>query len=337
MNRLFVYIVDKPFAFRSVPIAGELPLDRLQRVFADTPHRVVTEEPPKETLTMAKYIAVIPSSMPLVTPAYLASVLADMEKRSIPALEIGRGMIAERAALLAGHTAKRKLRTAELRNVISREDFHFAEREIYMKNAQLSAQNGAIIPDVENVRIDSRSRVEAGATVMPYAFIQDSTVKSGAVIGSFSTIERSVIGEGATVLQSVVKDSEIGKKSTVGPFAYVRMGSLIGDGCRIGDFVEVKRSLIADGTKAAHLAYVGDAEVGIGTNVGCGTVFANYDGKEKHKTKVGNNVFIGANTNLVAPVTVGDDVYIAAATTVTRDVPEGSFVIGRSRAEIKRK
>ena len=186
------------------------------------------------------------------------------------------------------------------------------------------------------MRIDVKSEIEAGAAVMPHAVVSGSRVAAGATIGSFSIVENSAVEAGASVLCSVVRDSTIGRGTTVGPYAYVRMNSVIGDGCRIGDFVEVKRSAIADGTKAAHLTYIGDAEIGVGTNVGCGTVFANYDGKRKHKTKVGNNAFIGANTNLIAPVNVGDDAYIAAATTVTEDVPEGGFVIGRSRAEIKK-
>ena len=107
--------------------------------------------------------------------------------------------------------------------------------------------------------------------------------------------------------------------------------SVIGDGCRVGDYVEVKNSILRDGVKAAHLAYIGDAEVGEGTNIGCGTVFANYDGKFKHRTEVGKNVFVGCNANLIAPIKVGDGAFIAGGSTVTDDVPAGEICFGRAR------
>ena len=298
------------------------------------PHIAVTEEAEIEEKPAA-YIAVIPTTMPLVTEETLSEIAEEMERRSISAMEIGEGRIYAREAF--GKEPKRRLRLPALRRVVSLAERASAEKELYRRIAEISAQNGVIIPDVDSVRIDAASNVKAGAVIQPYSVVKGSEVKEGAVIGPFSTVEDSVVSAGASVLYSVVKESVIGEKTSIGPFAYVRMGSAVGAGCRIGDFVEVKASFLADGVKAAHLAYVGDAEVGRGTNVGCGTVFANYDGKKKHKTKVGERVFIGANTNLVAPVSIGDEAYIAAATTVTKDVPQGSFVIGRSRAECKKR
>ena len=121
-------------------------------------------------------------------------------------------------------------------------------------------------------------------------------------------------------------------RASVGPYARLRRAT-IGEDCRVGDFVEVKNSTLENGVKAAHLSYIGDAAVGERTNVGCGTVFCNYDGKTKHKTTVGCDCFIGANTNLVAPLVVGDKAFIAAGTTVTRDVDEKTFTIGRVRQD----
>ena len=124
--------------------------------------------------------------------------------------------------------------------------------------------------------------------------------------------------------------------ASVGPYARLR-GADVGEGCRIGDFVEVKASKLGGGVKAAHLAYIGDASVGEGTNIGCGSVFCNFDGKSKHSTRVGKNCFIGANANLVAPISVGDGAFIAAGTTLTEDVADNTFTVGRVRQNTKNK
>jgi bifunctional UDP-N-acetylglucosamine pyrophosphorylase/glucosamine-1-phosphate N-acetyltransferase len=117
----------------------------------------------------------------------------------------------------------------------------------------------------------------------------------------------------------------------VGPFAYIRPGSIIGNHCRIGDFVEIKNSSIGDRTKVSHLTYVGDADLGSGINVGCGVVFVNYDGREKHRSVVDDGVFIGCNVNIISPVKVGEGAYIAAGGTVTSDVPSGALHVARER------
>ena len=168
--------------------------------------------------------------------------------------------------------------------------------------------------------ITGNSHISAGASVQPYCFLKDCFV-----------------GGGTTVRSTFADNARIGARCEIGPFACLRPGSVVGDGCRVGDFVEVKNSSLGDGVKAAHLAYIGDAAVGGGTNVGCVTVFANYDGREKHRTTVGRNCFLGCNVNLVAPLTLGDGVFVAAGTTVTDDAEENSFVIGRSRQQTKRK
>ena len=209
-------------------------------------------------------------------------------------------------------------------------------QKVCAESAERFLAGGAVIPCPSLVKITGDCVIESGAVVEPFVSLDNAVVRKGAVVGSFSSVIASEISEGAEITQSRVVGSVIGKNAKIGPFAFIRMGSAIGDGCRIGDFVEVKASRVADGAKAAHLAYIGDADVGLRTNIGCGTVFANYDGKKKHRTTVGNDAFIGANVNLIAPVTVGDGAFIAAATTVTEDVSEGAFVIGRVRAEEKK-
>jgi bifunctional UDP-N-acetylglucosamine pyrophosphorylase/glucosamine-1-phosphate N-acetyltransferase len=151
------------------------------------------------------------------------------------------------------------------------------------------------------------------------------------MIGQSCRIEGCVIGSGAEVDHSVLKESRVGENTMVGPFAYIRPGSNIGANCRIGDFVEVKNSNIGDGTKVSHLTYIGDADLGKGINVGCGVVFVNYDGRDKHRSFVGDGAFIGCNVNIISPIRIGPSAYIAAGGTVTCDVPPGALHMARER------
>jgi bifunctional N-acetylglucosamine-1-phosphate-uridyltransferase/glucosamine-1-phosphate-acetyltransferase GlmU-like protein len=168
--------------------------------------------------------------------------------------------------------------------------------------------------------------------------LSDCNIADKCKIGPFSILrENANIGDENTVIQSNLSDCNIARHCSVGPFATLRGGANIGSGCRIGDYVEIKKSVLKDGVKAAHLAYIGDAEIGKKTNIGCGTVFANYNGKIKQKTVVGENVFIGANTNLVAPLSVGGNSFIAAGSTITENIPENSFAIARERQITKKK
>ncbi len=188
----------------------------------------------------------------------------------------------------------------------------------------------------DNIYIDKDAVVEEGAVVFPNNYIgAGSVIKSGAVLRPNNIIENSVVEEGAVVTASVLESAHVGKRAQVGPFCYMRAGAKVGEGCKAGDFVEIKNASLGDGTKASHLAYVGDCDVGAGCNVGCGVIFVNYDGKQKHRSKVGDRAFIGSNSNIIAPVNIGDDAYIAAGTTITEDVPEAALVIGRSRQTVK--
>lgn len=182
------------------------------------------------------------------------------------------------------------------------------------------------------------STVKVGKNVMiePFAVVKgNSVLQDGCVISSFSYVENSVIGRNTVVKSSRICDSIVGDNSTVGPNAHLRENAIVGQNCRVGNFVEIKKSILANGVKASHLAYIGDAEVGENTNIGCGVVFVNYDGKVKHKTKVGSNCFVGCNANLVAPLTIGNDCFVACGTTVDKDMPDGAFSIGRSYLTVK--
>lgn len=196
-------------------------------------------------------------------------------------------------------------------------------------------EKGVQLFDPENTYIAPESKIAAGAKIMPGCMIRGKCeIAQNAEIGANSILENAIIGENTTVNNSQVYDSSVGKNGTVGPFAYIRPGCVIGDGCRIGDFVEMKKATIGNGTKVSHLTYIGDATVGERVNFGCGTVVVNYDGYDKYQTVIGDDCFIGCNTNLVSPVTLGDRVFTAAGTTVTKDVPNGALAVGRAKQTV---
>lgn len=194
---------------------------------------------------------------------------------------------------------------------------------------------GVTMFDPDNTYIEAGVRIGQDVTIYPGVTLEGNTVIADDVIlYPGSRITSSSIGWGTKVQNSVIIDSVVGEGSTIGPYAYLRPGSVIGNGCRVGDFVEVKNSVIKDGAKVSHLSYIGDGEIGEKTNIGCGVVFVNYDGKKKSKTTVGKNAFIGCNVNLVAPVTVEDGAYVAAGSTVTKDVESDALCIARSKQTV---
>jgi bifunctional UDP-N-acetylglucosamine pyrophosphorylase/glucosamine-1-phosphate N-acetyltransferase len=184
------------------------------------------------------------------------------------------------------------------------------------------------------VTIGGKTQIGKDCFIGQAAYINNSKLADRARVEQGSRVDESTVGKDSRVLLSVAVESEIGEGCSVGPFANLRPGAKIENGAKIGDFVEVKNSVIGEGTKVSHLTYVGDADLGKDINLGCGVVFVNYDGKEKHRTKVGDGAFIGCNSNLVAPVTVEEKAYIAAGTTVTKRVPAGSLSIARPKEQI---
>ncbi len=196
---------------------------------------------------------------------------------------------------------------------------------------------GVEIYDADNCYIEPSVRIEPGAKILPGAILKGKTIiRSGAVIGPWSVVENSEIGEESTVNASQVYGSKVASQVNIGPFAHIRAESELEKGVKIGNFVEVKNAKIGENTWASHLSYLGDAQIGSRCNFGCGTVTVNFDRKEKHKTTVGDDAFIGCHSALVAPVTVGNGAYIAAGSTVTSDVPENALAIARSRQTNKK-
>jgi bifunctional UDP-N-acetylglucosamine pyrophosphorylase/glucosamine-1-phosphate N-acetyltransferase len=192
--------------------------------------------------------------------------------------------------------------------------------------------NGVIIMDPRSTYIECDVIIGQDAVIYPGNVIEGTTtIGENCLLYSNNRVTNSIIGDDVTIENSVILNSKVGDNTTVGPFAYIRPETTIGNNARIGDFVEIKKSTIGNGTKVSHLTYIGDAEVGEKCNFGCGTVVVNYDGKSKYKTTIGDNVFIGCNTNLVSPVEVEDNTYIAAGSTITEKVPKGSLAIARAR------
>lgn len=197
-------------------------------------------------------------------------------------------------------------------------------------------QSGVIFQDENNAYIEETVVIGENTIIEPNVRISGNTViGKNAVIGFCSDISNCEIGDEVHIKHSVLTDSKIGAGTTVGPFAYVRPNCVVGEHVKLGDFVEIKNSNIGDGTKLSHLTYVGDADVGKNINFGCGTVVVNYDGKRKHRTVIEDGAFIGCNTNLVSPVTVGQNAYTAAGSTITEDVPADTLAIARARQVVK--
>ena len=193
-------------------------------------------------------------------------------------------------------------------------------------------ERGVRFIDINTAYIDEEAVIGSGTVIYPCVVIEGKTViGKDCIIGQNTKIKDSEIGDGTDITSSVITESKVGARTHIGPFAYLRPGSTIGNDCKVGDFVEIKNSSFGDGTKASHLTYVGDSDVGSGVNIGCGVVFVNYDGTNKHRSNVGDGAFIGCNTNLVSPVNVGEKAYIAAGSTITKDVPAGALSVAREK------
>ena len=184
--------------------------------------------------------------------------------------------------------------------------------------------------DMNAVYIDIDVEIGSGTLLLPGTILRGRTViGENCEIGPNTMIRDCVLGDGCTANASQLNEARFGNDVNIGPFAYVRPGSVVADGCKVGDFVELKNSTLGEGTKLPHLIYVGDSDVGAHCNFGCGSITCNYDGNYKYRTTVGDNAFIGCNTNLVSPCQVGDGAYTAAGTTITGRVPADALAIGR--------
>ncbi len=316
----------------NVKILGLTSREYLEKEFADFECRIAENE---NDVADVGIRVIIPFDMPLLTVKEVDKAISILRQKRLPYLPFGEKNAVARVAYASGQSDFFASSEAFVK-VIGAKNYNIVYNQLKERIINRLLDDGVVIPDKNTVFIDATARIESGAQILPFSRIEgDTVIKSGATVeGSY--LSDCEISEGSRISYSHLCASRVGARTTVGPFARLR-GANIGEDCRIGDFVEVKASTLGDGTKSAHLSYIGDADVGSRTNVGCGTVFCNYDGKTKHHTSVGNNCFIGANVNLVAPVEIGDGAFIAAGTTVNKSVDDGTFTIGRLRQETKKK
>lgn len=225
---------------------------------------------------------------------------------------------------------------SETLGINDRYNLSIAEQTLRLRINKQHMMNGVTIIDPLTTYIESDVVIGSDTVIEPNVMLKgDTQIGNDVIVTSGSTIADSKIADGVTVKHSVIAESEIGEHTTIGPFAQLRPGSILGTDVKIGNFVEIKKAKLDDEAKVSHLSYIGDAEIGARTNIGCGAITVNYDGKNKFKTIVGKDAFIGCNSNLIAPVTIGDASFIAAGSTITDDVPEKSLALGRARQTTK--
>lgn len=283
----------------------------------------------------SEYTVVLFSDTPLISRKSVLDAVETLRSEGLNALKMTRGYVFKTSYLLSCY------------EIVSPPNYYFEEEDFMtafsfkqlsiitevLRNRILDyhMENGVYLLDPSSTVIEPDAEIETGAVIEGGCQIIGRThIAANAEIKSGSIIESSEICSGAVVTRSVIKNSKIGRNTTVGPDANIHSSSVIGDNCRIGNFVEIKASRLGDGVKAAHLTYIGDAQIGDECNIGCGVVFANYDGKDKHKCFVGNRVFIGSNCSLVAPLELGDGAFIAAGSVVTKSVPEKALAVARA-------
>ena len=212
-----------------------------------------------------------------------------------------------------------------------------AARLLRRRRNQAVMAAGATLQDPDTIHVGLDVTVEADATILPFTILEGkTTVATGARVGPFARLQDTQVGPGAVVLDHcLLRECVVEAGASVGPFAHIRPESRVGPRAKVGNFVELKKTTLGEGTKAPHLSYIGDATVGPAVNIGAGTITCNYDGTSKHPTRIEAGAFIGSDTTLVAPVTVGEGAYVAAGSAITDDVPAGALALGRARQVVK--
>ena len=220
----------------------------------------------------------------------------------------------------------------EIRGINDRVQLSEAEAIMQDRINKCHMREGVTIINPSSVFISADAEIGRDTVIASNVIISGKTkIGKGCVIEMGCKLDDAQLGDNVTVTSSVILKSRIGSGTSVGPFAYVRPGCVIGKNVKVGDFVEVKNDNIGDGTKISHLTYLGDSDIGRNVNFGCGTVTCNYDGKDKYRSTIGDDVFVGCNTNFVSPINVGDGAYIAAGSTITDDIPDKGLAIARAK------
>ncbi|MCL2847555.1 MAG: hypothetical protein FWE13_02230 [Firmicutes bacterium] len=328
----------------SVQILGKSMLDWVKLSLPNCPFEIALEDKKVELPVMVRpyinvesaYTAVLYSDTPLLTKKTILDALATIESSDANMIKLTRGYIFKTAYLRAIDTFM-----ATDSYFFDEEDFisatNFKQVSIIsdiLKQRILSyhMERGVHIEDISSVFIGPDVRIARGVVIGPNNILKGETIiKTDVKLNAGNYLEDAIVEQSATITASQIYKSFIGGNTTVGPYAYIRPDTIIGSDCRIGNYVEIKASIIGDGCKISHLSYVGDCEMGDGCNIGCGVVFVNYDGKNKHKAKVGKNVFVGSNANIIAPIVISDGAFVAAGSTIQRDVEPGALAVARAR------
>ena len=211
-----------------------------------------------------------------------------------------------------------------------------AEKIMRQRILMWHAMNGITLQDPDTTYIEADVKIGQDSTIEANTHLRGSTaIGQGCKVGPNTLMVDCQVGNETKITMSHLFQAKIGSKVKVGPFANIRPGAVLGDNCKIGNFVEIKNAQLGEAVAASHLTYIGDAEIGAGSNIGAGTITCNYDGHEKFRTKIGAKTFVGSNSTLVAPLTIGDDAFIAAGSVITEDVPDTALALGRARQEVK--
>ena len=222
----------------------------------------------------------------------------------------------------------------EIEGINTRQQLAQAEKVIQRSLREHWMNEGVTLLDPETVYLDLDVEIGSDSVIYPNTYLQGRTILGSEVqIGPNVRIKDSHVGSGTKIEQAVILDSEIAAACSVGPFAYIRPETVMKEKSKVGTFVEIKKSVVDSGSKVPHLTYVGDGLIGKNVNIGAGTIFVNYDGQKKHQTIVEDGAFVGCNANLIAPVTVKKNAYVAAGSTITKEVTEDSLGIARARQE----
>jgi len=221
---------------------------------------------------------------------------------------------------------------SEILGINSRLDLADASRKVYQKTLQDLMLQGVTIIDSNSTFIEQGVKIGQDTIIYPFTIIEkDTKIEESCLVGPYSHLIDANIGKGVRVWASIIESSTVKEGANIGPYTHLRPETVVEKGAKIGNFVELKKTVMGEGSKASHLTYLGDATVGKKVNIGAGTITCNYDGEKKHKTIIKNGVFIGSNNSLVAPVKLGKNSYTGAGSTITRDVPAGNLAIARSR------
>jgi bifunctional UDP-N-acetylglucosamine pyrophosphorylase / glucosamine-1-phosphate N-acetyltransferase len=223
-----------------------------------------------------------------------------------------------------------RLKDLEEANLVNdRSQLARAEEILRRRILDAHMREGVTVRDPVSTHIEASVEIGRDTVILPGSFLRGATkIGSDCVIGPSADLLDTVVGDGARVEHSVGRGAEVGEGATVGPYAFLRPGTVLGPDVKVGAYCEVKNTRVGRGSKVPHLSYVGDAEIGEDANLGAGTITANYDGVNKHKTTIGDGAFTGVNTNLIAPVTIGDGAYLGAGSVVNKDIPPGKLAVG---------